>query len=109
MFLNAGDLVKVQLFVIDTKKYKKVITGYACGKPLKMDFSGMLCTPVFYSGCSLLMGRMGPKMILGALTISWDDFPGVWGAKRGSKGVEDRVSAIYCDEMHYCDTAYYSL
>ena len=34
-------------------------------------------TDVLYSDWSLQMGQMGPKMILGTLTMSGDDFPGV--------------------------------
>ena len=35
------------------------------------------CTAVLYSDWSLRMGQMGPKMTLGTLTMSGDDFPGV--------------------------------
>merc|ERR1711928_139822 len=35
------------------------------------------CTAVLYSNWSLQMGQMGPKMTLGTLTMSGDDFPGV--------------------------------
>ena len=35
------------------------------------------CTAVLYSDWSLQMGQMEPKMTLGTLTMSGDDFPGV--------------------------------
>ena len=34
-------------------------------------------TAVLYSDWSLQMGQMGPKMPLGTLAMSGDDFPGV--------------------------------
>ena len=37
----------------------------------------LFCTIVTRSDWSLQMGQMGPKMILGTLTMSGDDFPGV--------------------------------
>ena len=36
-------------------------------------------TAVLYSNWSLQMGQVGPKMTLGILTMSGDDFPGVQG------------------------------
>ena len=35
------------------------------------------CTAVLYSGWSLQMGQMGPKMTQGTLTMSGDNFPGI--------------------------------
>ena len=35
------------------------------------------CTALLYSDGSLQMGQMAPKMTLGTLTMSGDDFPGV--------------------------------
>ena len=35
------------------------------------------CTAVLYSDWSLQMGQMGPKITLGTLTMSGDNFPGV--------------------------------
>jgi len=35
------------------------------------------CTVVLYSDWSLQMGQMGPKMTLGSLTMSGDNFSGV--------------------------------
>ena len=52
---------------------------------------------------SLQMGQMGPKMTLGTLTMSGDDFPGVQGALRGSNS--DPISDIY---WRHSDTAYCS-
>ena len=34
------------------------------------------CTAVLYSDRSLQMGQIGPKMTVGALTMSGDNFPG---------------------------------
>ena len=47
------------------------------------------CAAVLYSDWSLQMGHMGPKMTLGTLTMSGDDFPGVQGVLRGSNSVHD--------------------
>ena len=35
------------------------------------------CTAVLYSDWAFQMDQMGPKMTLGTLTMSGDDFPGV--------------------------------
>ena len=35
------------------------------------------CTAVLYSGWSLQMGQMGPKMTLGTLKMNGNDLPGV--------------------------------
>ena len=35
------------------------------------------CTAVLYSDWSLQTAQMGPKMTLGTLTMSGDDYPGV--------------------------------
>ena len=31
---------------------------------------------------------------LGALTVTWDDLTGVWGALRASKGVQDLIVSL---------------
>ena len=51
------------------------------------------------------MGQMGPKMTLGTLTMSGDDFPGVQGVLRGSNSVHDLISDIY---RRHNDTVYCS-
>ena len=42
-----------------------------------MNYCDTQCTVVLYSDWSLQMGQMGPKMTLGTLTMSGDNFPGV--------------------------------
>ena len=43
----------------------------------KTILTGILqCTAVLYSDWSLQMSQMGPKMTLGTLTMSGDNFPG---------------------------------
>ena len=61
-------------------------------------------TAVLYSDWSLQMGQMGPKMILGTLTVSGDDIPGVYGVLRGSNSVHDLISNIYRrqNDTMYC-------
>ena len=43
----------------------------------KKRHNSVQCAAVLYSDWSLQMGQMGPKMTLGTLTMSGDDFPGV--------------------------------
>ena len=45
--------------------------------PFLLHYCDTQCTAVLYSDWSLQMGQMGPKMTLGTLTMSGDDFPGV--------------------------------
>ena len=49
------------------------------------------------------MGQMGPKMTLGTLIMSGDDFTGVWGVLRGSNSVHNLISDIY---RRHSDTVY---
>ena len=65
----------------------------------------LFCTIVTRSDWSLQMGQMGPKMILGTLAMSGDDFPGVYGALRCSNSVHDLISDIY---RRHSDTVYCS-
>ena len=58
---------------------------------------------MLYSDRSLQMGQMGPKMTLGTLTMSGDDFPGVLWALRGSNRVHGLISDIY---RRHSDTVY---
>ena len=45
--------------------------------PFLLHYCDTQCTAVPYSDWSLQMGQMRPKMTLGTLTMSGDDFPGV--------------------------------
>ena len=45
--------------------------------PFLLHYCANLCTAVIYSNWSLHMGQMGPKMTLGTLSMSGDEFPGV--------------------------------
>ena len=60
-------------------------------------------TAVLYSDWSLQMGQMGPKMTLGTLAMSGDDFAGVLGVLEGSNSVHDLISDIY---RRHSDTVY---
>ena len=62
------------------------------------------CTAVFYSDWSLQMGQMGPKMTLGTLTVSGDNFPGgpsgaQIGFTIGFTIYERHLSAIKCSKF----------
>ena len=65
----------------------------------------LFCTIVTRSDWSLQMGQTGPKMTLGTLTMSGDDFPGIQGVLRGSNSVHDLISDIY---RRHNDTVYCS-
>ena len=73
--------------------------------PFLLHYCANLCTAVIYSNWSLHMGQMGPKMTLGTLTMSGDDFPGVQGVLRGSNSVHDLISDIY---RRHSDTVFCS-
>ena len=62
-------------------------------------------TAALYSDWSLQMGRMGPKMTLGTLAISVDNFAGAQGVLEGSNSVHDLISDIY---RRHSDTVYCS-
>ena len=69
-------------------------------QPLKdntsiLHYCDTQCTAVLHSDWSLRMGQMGPKMTLGTLTMSGNDFPGVYGALRGSNSIYDLIVDIY--------------
>ena len=51
------------------------------------------------------MGQIGPKMTLGTLAMSRDNFPGVEGVLEGSNSVHDLISDIY---RRHSDTVYCS-
>ena len=52
-------------------------------------------TAVLYSDWSLQTGQVEPKMTLGTLTMSGDDFPGTYGVLRGSNSVHNFISDVY--------------
>ena len=51
-----------------------VLKSRSLGKTILTEISQ--CTAVLYCDWSLQMGQMGPKMTLGTLTMSGDDFSG---------------------------------
>ena len=63
-FLSIWDMLQTSRYVEKSRK-KTVLTEI------------LQCTVVLYSDWSLQMGQMGPKMTLGTLTMSGDNFPGV--------------------------------
>ena len=65
-----------------------------------LNYCDIQCTAVLYRSWSLKMGQQGTKMTLSTLTMSGDDFPGIYVALRGSNSVHDLIS----DKMLYSDT-----
>ena len=65
-FLSIWDMLQTSRYVEKSRNLEKTILTEI-----------LQCTAVLYSDWLLQMGQMGPKMTLGTLTMSGDDFPGV--------------------------------
>ena len=63
----------------------------------------LFCTTVTHSVLLCYMAiwslQMGPKTTLGTLTMSGDDFPGVWGVLRGSNSFHDLIRDVVIDSQ----------
>ena len=55
------------------------------------------------------MGQMVLKMTLDTLTMTWDDFPGVWGPQVAQIAFKIFLAPCVGIKMFYSDTVYYSL
>ena len=62
---------------LNTKLFKKRDVRPKKYNTSILHYCDTRCTAVLYSDGSLQMGQMAPKMTLGTLTMSGDDFPGV--------------------------------
>ena len=67
-----------------------------------LNYCDTQCTAVLYRSWSLKMGQQGTKMTLSTLTMSGDDFPGVYVWPSGAQIVFMILLAIKCSILTQC-------